>query len=144
MIDTQKELKLLKRKISESQNTVDAILLRAAQAEDSLADGFMRLARERQSEMALLQRRFEQTKLGLQEDTGEPVKILELAQHLSRQHVMLKPPKKRQIADSVFSNLKLDGVSLCAEYRLPFAILAENANHPLNYARQDSNLRPSV
>ena len=75
---TQKELKSLKRTISESQNTVDALLLRAAQAEDSLVDGFMRLARERQSEMALLQRRFEQTKSGLQEDTGGPLKILEL------------------------------------------------------------------
>ena len=103
----------------------------------------MRLARERQSEMALLQRRFEQTKSGLQEDTGGPVKILELAQHLSRQYVTLKPPKKRQIADSVFSNLELDGVSLCAEYRLPFAILAKNTDRPLNYARQDSNLRPT-
>ncbi len=143
-VDTQKELKSLKRKISESQNTVDALLLRAAQAEDSLADGFMRLARQRQSEMALLQRRFEQTKSGLQEDTGEPLKILELAQLLSRQYVTLKPPQKRQIADSVFSNLELDDVTLCAEYRLPFAILAKNANPPLNYARQDSNLRPSV
>ena len=143
VVDTQKELKSLKRKISDSQNTVDAILLRAAQADDSLADGFMRLARERQSEMALLQRRFEQTKSGLQEDTGGPVKILELAQHLSRQYVTLKPPQKRQIADSVFSNLELDGVSLCAEYRLPFAILAENGNHPLNCAREDSNLQPS-
>ena len=113
---------------------MDAILLRTAQAEDSLADEFMRLARERQSEMVLLQRRFEQTKLGLQEDTGEPVKILELAQHLSRRYVTLKLSKKRQIADSVFSNLELDGVSLCAEYRLPFAILAKNTNHPLNYA----------
>ncbi len=58
-------------------------------------------------------------------------------------YVTLKPPQKRQIADSVFSNLELDGVSLCAEYRLPFAILAENGTHPLNYARQDSNLRPT-
>lgn len=144
VVDTQKELKSLKRKISESQNTVDAILLRAAQADDSLVDGFMRLARERQSEMALLQRRFEQTKLGIQEDTGEPLKILELAQHLSRRYVTLKPSPKRQIAESVFSNLELDGVSLCAEYRLPFAILAKNTNHPLNYAREDSNLWPSV
>ena len=84
--------------------------------------------------MALLQRRFEQTKLGLQEDTGGPVKIFELAQHLSRQYVTLKPPKKRQIVDSVFSNLELDDVSLCAEYRLPFAILAKNSGHPFEYA----------
>jgi len=56
---------------------VDTILLKAAQAEDSLADGFMRLTRARQNEMDLLQRRFEQTKSGLQEDTGGPLKILE-------------------------------------------------------------------
>ncbi len=119
---------------------MDAILLRTAQADDSLADGFMRLARERQSEMDLLQQRYEQTKTGLQENNGGPLKILELAQNLSRQYVTLKPPKKRQIADSVFSNLELDGVSLCADYRLPFAILAKNANRPFEYTRQDSNL----
>ncbi|MBN2455829.1 MAG: hypothetical protein JXB29_04725 [Sedimentisphaerales bacterium] len=60
VIDTEKELKSLKKKISESQKTVDAILLRAAQARDSFADSFMRLAQERQSETALLQCRFEQ------------------------------------------------------------------------------------
>ena len=91
----------------------------------------------------LLQQRFEQTKSGLQEDTCGPAKIFELAQHLSRQYVTLKPPEKRQIADSVFSNLELNGVTFCAKYRLPFAILAKNANHPLDYARQGSNLRPT-
>ena len=141
--DVEKELKSLKRKISESQKTIDSILLRAAQAEDSLADGFMRLAQERQSEVTLLQHRFEQVKSGLQEDNGGPLKILELAQDLSRQYVTLKPPQKRQIANSVFSNLELNGVSLCADYRLPFAILAKNANRPVNYAREDSNLQPS-
>jgi len=64
--DVEKELKSLKRKLTESKNTVDSILLRAAQADDSLAEGFMRLARERQSEMALLQQRFEQVKSGSQ------------------------------------------------------------------------------
>ncbi|MDH4203403.1 MAG: hypothetical protein OEV87_10995, partial [Phycisphaerae bacterium] len=56
---------------------------------------------------------------------------LELAQDLSKQYVTLKPPQKRQIANSVFSNLELNGISLCAEYRLPFAILAKNANGPV-------------
>ena len=87
---------------------------------------------EKQTQIALLQRRFEQTKSGLQEDTGGPIKILELAQHLSRQYVTLKPPQKRQIADSVFSNLELGGITLCTEYRLPFAILAKNGNRPLD------------
>ena len=49
----------------------------------------------------------------------------------------LRPPKKRQIADSVFSSLELDGISLCAEYRLPFAILAKNGNHSLDYGWVD-------
>jgi len=110
---------------------VDAILLRAAQAQDSLAESLMRLAQERRSEAALLQHRFEQLKSGSQEDNSRPMKIIELAQHLSRQYVMLKSPQKRQIANSVFSNLQLNGISLCAEYRLPFAILAKNANCPV-------------
>ncbi len=138
--DTEKELKSLKRKISESKKVIDSILLRAAQANDDLADNFMRLAQERQSEVSLLQQRYEQLKSGLQEDNSKPLKILELAQSLSKQYVTLKPPQKRQITNSVFSNLTLNGVSLCADYRLPFAILAKNANHPVNYARQDSNL----
>lgn len=87
--------------------------------------------------MALLQHRFDQLKSGLQEDDGKSVKILELAQSLSRQYVTLKPPQKRQIANSVFSNLQLNGVSLCADYRLPFAILAKNANRPVEYSWVD-------
>ena len=118
---------------------MDTILLRAAQADDSLAEGFMRLARERQSEMALLQQRFEKVKSGLEEDSSTPLKILELAQNLSKQYVTLKPSQKRQIANSVFSNLELNGVSLCANYRLPFAILAKNANRPVDYPQGDSN-----
>ncbi len=129
--DVEKELKSLKRKISESQKIVDSILLRAAQVEDSLADNFMRLAQERQSEVKILQHRFDQLKSGFQEDNDKPVEILELAQSLSKQYVTLKPSQKRQIASSVFSNLLLNGVSLCADYRLPFAILANNANRPL-------------
>ena len=137
--DVEKELKSLKRKISDSQKTVDSILLRAAQADDSLAEGFMRLAQERQSEVTLLQHRFGQLKSGLKDEDDKPLKILELTQNLSRQYVTLKPSKKRQIANSVFSNLELNGVSLCADYRLPFAILAKNANRPVNYPQGDSN-----
>lgn len=138
-VDVQNELKSLKRKIIESQNIVDSILLRAAQADDSLAEGFIRLARERQSEMALLQQRFEKVKSGLQEDSSTPLKILELTQNISIQYVTLKPSQKRQIANSVLSNLELNGVCLCANYRLPFTILAKNANQPTDYPQGDSN-----
>jgi len=75
-----------------------------------------------------------QIETGKQENIRDPAKILELAQHLAGQYVTLPAPQKRQIADSVFSNLQLDDVTLCGNYRLPFSILAENGNHPLNYA----------
>jgi len=141
--ETRNELHKLKRKVSQTQATLDALLLKAAQAEDNLAEEFMRLAGQKQQEVVLLQRRIGQIETGKQENSRDPAKILELAQHLAGQYVTLPAPQKRQIADSVFSNLQLDDVTLCGNYRLPFSILAENGNHPLNYARQDSNLRPT-
>ena len=141
--EMRNELRKLKRKVSQTQATLDALLLKAAQAKDNLAEGFMRLAEQKQQEIVLLQRRIEQIEMGKQENSRDPAKILELAQHLAGQYVTLPAPQKRQIADSVFSNLQLDDVTLCGNYRLPFSILAENGNHPLNYARQDSNLRPT-
>ncbi|GAG46535.1 unnamed protein product, partial [marine sediment metagenome] len=138
--ETRNELHKLKRKVSQTQATLDALLLKAAQAEDNLAEEFMRLAGQKQQELVLLQRRIEQIETGKQENSRDPAKILELAQHLAGQYVTLPAPQKRQIADSVFSNLQLDDVTLCGNYRLPFSILAENGDHPLNYAREDSNL----
>jgi len=36
--------------------------------------------------------------------------------------------------------LLVDEAKLYGEHRLLFSIIAENAHHPFNYARQDSNL----
>ena len=72
------------------------------------------------------------------------MEIIELAQGLSERFVTFSTPKKRQVVDAVFSNLRLDRATLLGDYRLPFSILAENSSSPLNYARQDSNLRPSA
>lgn len=62
---------------------MDALLLKAAQAEDSLSAGFIRLAKQKQNEMSLLQQRFERIETGKRENCQEPTKILELAQHLA-------------------------------------------------------------
>ena len=128
----QNELNRLKRRSSETQATLGALLLKAAQTEDNLAEGFMQLARQKQHEVALLQQRIEQIKTGKQENSPDAVKIIELAQHLVEQYVTFPPPQKRQIVDSVFSNLQLEDVNLCGDYRLPFSILAKNSRHPLN------------
>ncbi len=132
LADMQNELGKLKRRSSETQATLDALLLKAAQTEDNLAEGFMQLARQKQHEVALLQQRIEQTKAGKQENGRDAAKIIELAQHLAEQYVTFPPPQRRQIVDSVFSNLQLEDVNLCGDYRLPFSILAENSHRPLN------------
>ena len=50
----------------------------------------------------------------------------------------------RFVAEGHLERVELDDLNLCAEYKLPFSILADNAQRPFDYARQDSNLRPSV
>jgi len=130
----------LRQKVSHVQGTLDGLLLRASQADDSLAESFIRLAKQKQEELSLLQRRIAELQVGEKQDGGKAAKIIELAQHLSGKFVTLPGPKKRQVVDAVFSNLTMDRVTLLGDYRLPFAILAKNSSHPLNYARQESNL----
>ena len=140
--DSERELRKLKRRAADTQATLDTLLLKAAQTEDNLAKEFLRLARQKQRELALLQQREGQIKAGKQEDNRDAAKILELAQHLVEQYVTLPAPKKREVVNSVFLNLQLDAVNLYGDYRLPFSILAENRGRPLKSGRQDLNLRP--
>jgi hypothetical protein len=129
--DMENELAKLKRRLLEAQTTMDALLLKAAHADEGLARGFMRLASDKHNEIALVQQRMEEIAHGKQKSSDEPIRIIELAQNLASQYVTLKPPQKRHIINCVLSNLELNGVTLCGTYRLPFAILAENANRPL-------------
>ena len=92
--------------------------------------------------MELLQQRMKHIEAGKQENSRNAAEILEPAQHLAEQYVTFPSFQKRQIIDSVFLKLRLDDVNLCADYKLPFSILAENGDHPLNSGRQDLNLRP--
>jgi hypothetical protein len=135
-------LRKLKKRAADTQATLDTILLKAAQTEDNLAEEFLRLARQRQKELALLNQRIDQTEAGKQENGRNAAKIIELAQHLAEQYVTFPPPQRRQIVDSVFSNLQLEDVNLCGNYRLPFSILSENSSRPLKSGRLDLNQRP--
>ncbi|MFB3894462.1 MAG: recombinase family protein [Phycisphaerae bacterium] len=138
--EAEKALNSLRQKASQVQGTLDALLMKAAQADDSLAEGFMRLARQKQEEMSLLQRRMAELEAGKKPDGTKAVKIIELAQRLPRLFVTFPGPQKRQVVAEVLSNLRLDRATLVGDYKLPFSILAENSSRPLNYARQDSNL----
>jgi site-specific DNA recombinase len=132
--DRRKELDKLKRKVSETQGALDAILMKAAETDDSLTDSFMRLARKKQQEVSILQRRMEQLKTDEDDNGREPIRIIELTQDLAAKYVTFPSPQKRQVVESVFSNLWLEDVNLCGEYRLPFSILAENGHRPSKYA----------
>ena len=140
--DAEQELRKLKQRATAAQGTLDTLLLKAAETEDNLAEEFLRIARQKQREVALLQQRAIQISAGKQENNSDAAKILELAQRLSQQYLVFSPAQKRQIVDSVFLNLRLDAVNLCGEYRLPFSILAESNGRPLKSGRQDLNLRP--
>jgi DNA invertase Pin-like site-specific DNA recombinase len=129
--DTEQQLRKLNRRVNDTQATLDSLLLKAVQTEDNLAEGFLRLARQKQEEVSLLRQRIEQIQAGKHENTRNVAKILEFAQHISEQYVTFPSPKKRQIVASVFLNLQLDNVNLYGEYRLPFAILAENHTYSL-------------
>ena len=142
--DTKNQPRNLKMKISEAQGTMDALLLKAATAEDDLSAGFMCLTKEKNNEITVLQMQIEQIEKGKLENSQEPAKILELAQGLSAKYVTLESLQKCQIVHSVFSNLQFDGVTLCGQYRLPFTVLADNSTRSLNWRRGDSNPRPEM
>ncbi len=113
------------------QAGLDALLVKAAQIDEALASEFLRLARQKQQELAMVRHRMDEVKTGERTKGDDAARILELTQDLSSQYVTLPANHKRRVVDSVLLNLRLDGVSLDGNYRLPFAILAENGNHPL-------------
>jgi hypothetical protein len=94
----------------------------------------MRLAGKQQMEISLLQNRMQRLEMGKKEDIQKPLQIIELTQDIANKYVSFKSTQKRGIVKSVFSNLSLNGVSLCAAYNLPFEILVKNAHCPPNYA----------
>jgi site-specific DNA recombinase len=53
------------------------------------------------------------------------IEVFALAQSLSDRWLTAGYAAKRQILDILFSNFRLDGVTLCYEMRKPFSLLAE-------------------
>ncbi len=136
------ETRRLQRKTVAERAALDGLLLKAAQADDDLAEDFMRIAKGKRQELKLLEGRIADLEAGKTPDGRKAADIIELAQGLAEKFVALPDPQKRQIVDSVLLNLRLDHTSLAADYRLPFSILAENGNRPANSGRLDLNQRP--
>ena len=142
--EKEKEIYSVKRRLKEAQVKFDNLLIKASESEDKLSTGFMRLAGKQQMEISPLQNRMQRLEMGKKEDIQKPLQIIELTQDIANKYVSFKSTQKRGIVKSVFSNLSLNGVSLCAAYNLPFEILVKNAHCPPNYAWEDSNPQPSV
>ena len=73
------------------------------------------MAGKKQAEITMLQNRMEKLELGKEENSRKPLQIIELTQGIANKYVSLKSSQKRGIVNYVFSNLSLDGISLCAE-----------------------------
>jgi site-specific DNA recombinase len=62
-------------------------------------------------------------------DRGEQAelatRVFELSQALEKKWLTADFAEKRKLLDLVFSNFKLDGVTLCSEIRKPFDVLAK-------------------
>ena len=125
-VEHRRELPSLQRSVSRARADMDALLLKAAQAERSLAEEFMRLARQKQQELTLLRDRLEQVRAEADQDEIRKSMILKLAEDLLEKFPTLQPAQKRQIVDSVLVNVRLDRTVLAADYTLPFSILAES------------------
>jgi hypothetical protein len=69
-------------------------------------------------------------------DRGEQadlaIKVFELSQALDKKWLTADFAEKRKLLDLVFSNFKLDGVTLYCEIRKPFDVLAKGLSVPSN------------
>jgi site-specific DNA recombinase len=122
--ETQQQAKELQRQMTSLRQQQDELLnLRLQRMVDD--DGFATKATELRDRIALLKEQIDGLDVTRGEQAEQAIKVFELSQSLCEKWVTADYHAKRQILDIVFSNFRLDGVSLCYEMRKPFALLAE-------------------
>jgi site-specific DNA recombinase len=88
-------------------------------------DLFNRKGIELRDRIAVLKEQLDRIDMTRGEQADHAVRVFELSQRLTEQWLPADYAAKRQILDIVFSNFRLDGVSLCYTMRKPFALLCE-------------------
>lgn len=122
--ESQEQAKELQRQMTHLRQQQDELLnLRLLKEIDP--DTFARKSTELRDRIATLAVQLEATDATRGEQAENAVKVFELSQSLTEKWLTADYAAKRQILDIVFSNFRLDGVSLCYEMRKPFALLAE-------------------
>ena len=129
--DAAREVRQLTKRCGPLREVTGRLLVRAADTAGRVSDRFVRLAREPHEELARMEQRMHPLQAARPDDGREPPGVLELAQSLPEQYRAYSEPRKRLVVDSVSSNFRLDNATLCADFRLPFAIPAVSDNHPL-------------
>ncbi len=81
---------------------------------------------------------------GVESTLDSTIRIIELANKAYDLYLKQDPYKKGTLLKIVQSNSTWDGVSVCPTYRKPFDVIAKSVKNEEWYARQDSNLRPTV
>ncbi|GIW76755.1 MAG: recombinase [Phycisphaerae bacterium] len=122
--ETQQEAKELQRRMTSLRQQQDELLnLRLQRMVDD--DGFATKSTELRDRIALLKEQIDGLDVTRGEQAEQAIKVFELSQSLCEKWVTANYHARRQILDIVFSNFRLDGVTLCYEMRKPFALLAE-------------------
>ncbi|HEY4364941.1 MAG TPA: recombinase family protein [Bryobacteraceae bacterium] len=124
-----------RRETQEQATELQRQLTRLRQQQDELLN--MRLSREIEEELfarkgmelrdriAIAKGQLDGLDVTRGEKAEQAIAVFELSQSLIEKWVAADYAAKRQILDIVFSNFRLDDVTLCYEMRKPFALLAE-------------------
>lgn len=129
--ESQDQIKELQRQMTLLRQQQDELLnLRLMKEIDS--EAFARKSTELRDRIATLGVQLESVDTTRGEQAEAAIKVFELSQGLSSRWLTADYATKRQILDIVFSNFRLDGVTLCYEMRKPFSILAEGLLVPSN------------
>jgi site-specific DNA recombinase len=119
------------RELTQLQQQEDK-LLNLRLLEEINSDTFGRKSTELRDRIADVTLKIEATNRDRSEQAELAIRTFELSQALEEKWLTADYSAKRQILETVFLNLKLDGVSLCYEMTKPFAALAKGLLVPSN------------
>ncbi|HEY4311634.1 MAG TPA: recombinase family protein [Pirellulales bacterium] len=122
--ETQEQATELQRQLTRLRQQQDELLnLRLLrEIEEEL---FARKGMELRDRIAIAKGQLDGLDVTRGEKAEQAIAVFELSQSLIEKWVAADYAAKRQILDIVFSNFRLDAVTLCYEMRKPFALLAE-------------------
>ncbi len=128
-VGSQEHAILLQKELSQLRNQQDK-LLNLRMADEIDADVFAAKGTELRDRMANVTLQIEVVDRDRGEQCDLAIKTFELSQALESKWLTAGFAEKRKLLEIVFSNFRLDGVSLCYEINKPFDVLAKGLSVP--------------